>query len=135
MKRPRLVFDLLTAGNTLRRRIRRDASGLSAGSAGVLLHLAAREDANLSEIAAALSASASATTGLVQRLEGDGLVVRVADPVDARAVRIRLTEAGRVVASALTFELRRLNRRLTDGFSDAELQVVVRWLAHVRALE
>lgn len=42
----------------------------------------------------------SSVTGLVDRAEGRGLVERVADPDDGRAVRVRLTRKGRALASA-----------------------------------
>lgn len=42
----------------------------------------------------------SSVTGLVDRAAGRGLVERVADPDDGRAVRIRLTRKGRALANA-----------------------------------
>jgi MarR family transcriptional regulator, lower aerobic nicotinate degradation pathway regulator len=41
----------------------------------------------------------SSVTGLVDRAEGRGLVERVADPNDGRAVRVRLTKEGRALAA------------------------------------
>ncbi|HVV89803.1 MAG TPA: MarR family transcriptional regulator [Solirubrobacterales bacterium] len=41
----------------------------------------------------------SSVTGLVDRAEGRGLVERVADPDDGRAVRVRLTGDGRALAT------------------------------------
>jgi DNA-binding MarR family transcriptional regulator len=47
------------------------------------------------ELAAATGLSPGATTSLVDRLEGEGFVRRVADPDDRRRVRIELTDAAR----------------------------------------
>jgi DNA-binding MarR family transcriptional regulator len=41
----------------------------------------------------------SSVTGLVDRAERRGLVERVADPDDGRAVRVRLTKEGRALAA------------------------------------
>jgi DNA-binding MarR family transcriptional regulator len=41
----------------------------------------------------------SSVTGLVDRAEHRGLVERVADPDDGRAVRVRLTKEGRALAA------------------------------------
>jgi DNA-binding MarR family transcriptional regulator len=42
----------------------------------------------------------SSVTGLVDRAEARGLVERIADPDDGRAVRVRSTEKGRALAKA-----------------------------------
>ncbi|GAB3591838.1 MarR family winged helix-turn-helix transcriptional regulator [Angustibacter peucedani] len=50
----------------------------------------------ISDIAAADRISQPTATTLVQKLEERGWVERAADPDDARAVRVRITPAGRV---------------------------------------
>lgn len=57
-----------------------------------LLALAPRR---MGDLAAFLGTSVSATTSLVERLEGKGLVERVHDPVDRRVVMCHLTPPGR----------------------------------------
>lgn len=47
------------------------------------------------EAASALELAHFSTTRLVQRLEEEGLLVREADPLDRRAVRLSLTEKAR----------------------------------------
>jgi DNA-binding MarR family transcriptional regulator len=48
----------------------------------------------ITELAAAEALAQPTITTLVGRLERDGLVRREADPADARAVRVHLTDAG-----------------------------------------
>lgn len=67
-----------------------------------LRQIAQEGDQRMSELAAFLELTNGATTGLVERLESRGLVVRAAAPEDARGVVVRLTPAGqRVVDEVL----------------------------------
>jgi MarR family transcriptional regulator, lower aerobic nicotinate degradation pathway regulator len=60
----------------------------------------------------------SSVTGLVDRAQRRGLVERVADPDDGRAVRVRLTKEGRALAkraaAEVTTELEAATADLTD---------------------
>jgi DNA-binding MarR family transcriptional regulator len=49
----------------------------------------------ITALAAAELVAQPTMTVLVRRLEQDGLVARTPDPLDARAVRVALTDAGR----------------------------------------
>jgi DNA-binding MarR family transcriptional regulator len=49
----------------------------------------------ITDLAAAELVAQPTMTGIVRRLEQDGLVARTPDPLDARASRIALTDAGR----------------------------------------
>ncbi|GAB3137850.1 MarR family winged helix-turn-helix transcriptional regulator [Micromonospora sonneratiae] len=129
---PRLVFQLMTAQKSVRRWIdtRSGDTGIGAAGAGVLFYLAGHDQALIGDVTAALDASPSGMTGLVNRLERAGLLTRSADPDDARATRLTLTPLGqRTVASAHVI-LTDLNAQLTDGFTASELQIVSRWLTH-----
>ena len=69
--------------------------GLSLAKYGVLSKLAeAGEPLNLSTLAERCSCVRSNMTQLIDRLEDEGLVQRVADPQDRRAIRARVTELG-----------------------------------------
>ncbi|MEV0898858.1 MarR family winged helix-turn-helix transcriptional regulator [Actinoplanes sp. NPDC049802] len=126
----RLVFDLMTAERSVRRWIdaRCGDSGIGAAGAGVLFHLAAHGDVLLGDVGAALGASPSGMSGLASRLEKGGFVVKTPDPRDARAVRLTLTERGRRAVAAAREVVTELNAELAGGFTDAELDVVARWL-------
>jgi DNA-binding MarR family transcriptional regulator len=69
--------------------------GLSLAKYGVISKLAeAGEPLNLSTLAERCSCVRSNMTQLIDRLEDEGLVQRVADPQDRRAIRARLTPLG-----------------------------------------
>lgn len=85
----------------------------------------------LSKIGKRLQVHPASVTGVVDKLEQQGLVARVPHPQDRRAVLARLTEEGRSVAAAAT-------EALNDGpFSDLSLtpdeaEDVIRVLARLR---
>jgi MarR family transcriptional regulator, lower aerobic nicotinate degradation pathway regulator len=62
----------------------------------------------------------SSVTGLVDRAEGRGLVERVADPDDGRAVRVRLTRKGRGLATKGAAEVATELATVSAGMSEAE---------------
>ena len=64
---------------------------------------------SLSDLATRLSCVKSNMTQLVDRLEADGLVNRVDDPNDRRAVKAAITEDGRAKQAAGAAEIDRLN--------------------------
>jgi DNA-binding MarR family transcriptional regulator len=55
----------------------------------------------ITDLAAAELVAQPTMTGIVRRLEQDGLVQRTPDPLDARAARIALTEAGQAELAAV----------------------------------
>jgi DNA-binding MarR family transcriptional regulator len=91
------MFSLLRAAEAVEGRLE-DALGgvgLSMPKFSVLTQLAAaREPMALCDLASRLSCVRSNVTQLMDRLEADGLVERVADPNDRRSVRAALTPVG-----------------------------------------
>ncbi|MBA3455528.1 MAG: MarR family transcriptional regulator, partial [Deltaproteobacteria bacterium] len=80
------------------------------------------------ELAEALGIQPAGVSGLVDRMQIGGLVVRKACAEDGRAQRLHITAAGkRAVAQALPM-VSKLQGVLTAGFSEAEIAVVVRFL-------
>ena len=57
-----------------------------------------------------------------------GLIKRRADPEDGRAWRLWLTPVGRAALAQSKAGLAEINARLADGFTDAEIEIVARWL-------
>jgi DNA-binding MarR family transcriptional regulator len=107
----------------------------SPAQAGVLFALAQADGLTMGELATVLDLAPSAMSGLVQRLEALGWVARHADEHDGRTLRVWLQAEGRAQLPALQKALKRINARLTEGFTEAELAVVARWLAHVQRLD
>jgi DNA-binding MarR family transcriptional regulator len=75
-----------------------------------LLMLLAQTSARPTALAARLNISKQALNFVLDRLQRDGLVTRVADPDDGRAKQIRLTAAGRDAAEVTRVTLTRLER-------------------------
>ncbi len=59
----------------------------------------------LAVVGARLQVHPASVTGLIKRLEQDGLVTRHTDPDDARARRVRITDLGRAAALQATEQL------------------------------
>jgi DNA-binding MarR family transcriptional regulator len=70
-------------------------AGRSVGSLLTLRRLDEDGPLRITDLAAAELVAQPTMTGIVRRLEHDGLVRRTADPDDARVVRVALTDAGR----------------------------------------
>ena len=132
-RKPRFLFLLNVAHRRLLSAAQGDAEGKTAARAGLLMALNADgAPTPLGHLGEALDLSASALSGLVDRMSRDGLIVRSPDPNDGRAWNIALTEAGKARRAEAVPVARQLNETLCEGFDDAELAVVARWLDAVR---
>lgn len=126
----RLVFLLNVAQRRLQRYVaaRSGDSGVTAAQSGLLFVLGERDGVLMSEAAAALDLNPPGISGLVDRMTAANLIRRRPDPDDGRAWRLWLTPSGRGALVETKAELARINARLTEGFSDTEIDVVARWL-------
>ncbi len=132
----RRLFFLLNVGQ---RRVQRwidaraeESASVSAAQAGVLFYLLHHEDALVGEVGAALQLSPSSMTGLANRMVAAGLLTRCADAEDGRATRLRITAAGHKAIARARDILSELNALLHDDFTEAELNVVARWLGNLQ---
>jgi DNA-binding MarR family transcriptional regulator len=126
----RLVFLLNVAQRRLQRWIaaQTQQSGVTAAQSGLLFVLGQRDGVLMGEAGAALDLGPPGISGLVDRMTAANLIRRRADPDDGRAWRLWLTPAGRAALARSKAGLAEINARLTDGFTDAEIDVVARWL-------
>jgi DNA-binding MarR family transcriptional regulator len=76
------------------------------------------------ELADATGLSPGATTTLVDRLEGEGFVRRVADPDDRRRVRIELTDAARQAIAETYYPMAAKGEPWFQGLTDNELRLL-----------
>ncbi|MEU2629453.1 MarR family transcriptional regulator [Kitasatospora sp. NPDC007106] len=99
--------------------------GLSTGALDVLVRLAAEDGEGLSvgELARSGGVSSRNVTGLVDTLEGDGLVRRVRDTADRRSVRVLLTAEGRAWLEAFRGPTQRAMAAVFRGFTPEDLAV------------
>ncbi|TZF88754.1 MarR family winged helix-turn-helix transcriptional regulator [Cognatilysobacter lacus] len=93
---------------------------LSAGRAGV------------TELARAAQLHPGAMTRVLDRLEAQGLVARVTDPQDRRALHVDLTDAGRRLWDVVGDYGRRVHTQAMQGLDDAEQAQLLDLLARVR---
>ena len=126
----RLVFLLNVAQRRLQRWMaaRAQASGVTAAQSGLLFILGQRDGVLMGEAGAALDLGPPGISGLVDRMTAASLIKRRADPDDGRAWRLWLTPAGRAAMAQSKAGLTEVKVRLTEGFTEAEINVVARWL-------
>jgi DNA-binding MarR family transcriptional regulator len=131
----RLVFLLNVAQRRLQRWMaaRTQASGVSAAQSGLLFILGQRDGVLMGEAGAALDLGPPGISGLVDRMTAASLIKRRADPDDGRAWRLWLTPVGRAAMAQSKAGLVEVNARLTEGFTEAEIDVVARWLTILQA--
>jgi len=84
-----------------------------------------------SELAQDMMISTSAMTNRLDRLEKRGLIERLADPRDRRALRVVLTEAGFALAERIVVSHVATEERLVSALSPAERTELLRLLAKI----
>ena len=133
-REPRLVFLLNVAQRRLQRWVaaQTGASGVTAAQGGLLFVLGQRDGVLMGEAGAALDLGPPGISGLVDRMTAANLIQRRADPDDGRAWRLWLTPTGRAALARTKAGLSEVNARLVDGFSEAEIDVVARWLTSLQ---
>jgi DNA-binding MarR family transcriptional regulator len=107
--------------------------GVTAAQSGLLFVLSKRDGVLMGEAGAALDLGMPGISGLAERMAEAGLIEKRADPDDGRASRLWLTPAGRKALARTKANVTALNARLTQGFTQTEIDIVARWLTHVRA--
>jgi DNA-binding MarR family transcriptional regulator len=88
------------------------------------------------DLARTLHVHPSTLTGILQRLEARGLLRRMADPDDARRVRLDLTAKGRRLTVAAVGTIESSIKRVLANWTDSELDSARRSLTSIaEALE
>lgn len=99
--------------------------GYSVTSRLTLARLQADGPARISDLARLEGVTQPAMTGLVNRLEAEGLVTRTADPTDARAVLVALTDPGRAFVETRRAERSRVLASRVERLSDADRAAIL----------
>ena len=94
--------------------------------------LADGTNASVTDLARAADLNPGAMTRLLDKLEARGLLARVADPHDRRALHIHLTDAGRRLWSDVDQCGRRVRERALHGMDDATRTRLTQLLEQVR---
>ena len=88
-------------------------------------------DLSLSELSEKIRAQNSTVTGIIDRMEREGLVVRARSTEDRRVVKIKLTDKGAKLAREITVEPMEILRSALDGLSAAETKELLKILNKV----
>lgn len=88
--------------------------------------------AGVTNLARAVDLNPGAMTRLLDRLEAKGLIARVADAGDRRALNIHLTEAGLAIWQDINQCGMRVRERAMHGMSEAEREQLMRLVTQAR---
>ena len=88
--------------------------------------------AGVTDLARAVDLNPGAMTRLLDRLEAKGLISRVADAGDRRALNIHLTEAGLAIWQDINQCGMRVRERAMHGMSEAEREQLMRLVTQAR---
>lgn len=127
-----LMFSIVNAGRAVEQRLEEALArvGLSLAKFGALTHLIeAGEPLSLSDCAEKMTCVRSNITQLMDRLEADGLVRRVKDPQDRRAVKAAVTRLGSERQAAGAKEVAKVQADLTKTLSGKDPDALRRALA------
>jgi DNA-binding MarR family transcriptional regulator len=130
----RLIFLLNVAQRRLQRFLaaQMNAGRVTAAQSGLLFMLGKRDGVLMGEAGRALDMGLPGISGLSDRMVEADLIEKRVDPDDGRAYRLWLTPQGRKALARTKAGVAELKRLLTQGFTDAEIDTVARWLTHVQ---
>ena len=128
----RLIYLVFTAQNRLRMYVRDEltAAGvkITLVQAGILFLLREKNGRAMSELGQLLSLDNSTITGLTDRLEKAGFVLRKANPKDRRMSLIHITRQGTKEADKAQTVINRINEEIRADFSKEEIEAFKRIL-------
>ncbi len=119
-------------------RVTRDAVapyGLTTTQFFLLTALYEEEDISISALAKKVVLDKATLTGLVDRLERDGLVTRRVSPEDRRTVRVRLTPKAEGLRKVLTDLYHDMNRRFLSFLTEEERKTFERVVAKMEKVD
>lgn len=126
----RFLYLLSLAERRIRGSMRSETGDITAAQAGVLFVLGHNDGALVGDVAKELGLGLPGASGLVDRTVAAGLVERRRDENDGRSFRLFLTPHGRATRTTAISTAAELNQKLTEGFTEKELDLVSRWLTH-----
>ena len=131
----RLIYLLFKAQTKLQNYLRSELSSagvkVTAVQAGILFLLKQKDGRTMTELSQVISTDNSAMTGLVDRLEKSGLIVRKAAPNDRRAYLIHVTPEGLEEVEKAKVIIKRVNGEIKEGFSEEEINAFKKVLGSI----
>ncbi|HOJ14277.1 MAG TPA: MarR family transcriptional regulator [Deltaproteobacteria bacterium] len=91
---------------------------------GTLLSLWKDDGLKIIELGRRAGLEPSTMTGLIDRMEKDGLVSRVPDPEDRRVIRVFLTSEGRDIELSVASVVEKVMAKILSGFEDDEVALL-----------
>jgi DNA-binding MarR family transcriptional regulator len=88
-------------------------------------------DLSLSELSERIRAQNSTVTGIIDRMEREGLVVRARSTEDRRVVKIKLTDKGSKIARAIAIEPMEIFRGALESLSPGETRELLKILTKI----
>lgn len=136
-QRKRFIYQLNTARHTMMKSL--DAGCLEALDISVvqltaLVVLNEKDGCLMKDLASALMLDKSAVTGLTQRMQARGLITKSKCSEDSRATRLVMTELGQTSLVQGLILLKGVNKKITKGFTEQELDTVSRFLVHITSI-
>src|SRR5690606_11680092 len=101
---------------------------------GMLRYLVNQDGVTQKVLSEAVGIHPSTAVEAIRKLEERGLVSRLPDPTDGRAVRVILTKQGRAVMAALYEVTVKVNQIACEPLTDQELVVLESLLGKIKVL-
>jgi DNA-binding MarR family transcriptional regulator len=133
----RLYYKLNQAQHLLSKRMNAELAytlGIKTAQLGAVFFLINHDGCMLKELSAGLGLNNSAITTLVIRMEEAGLLTRESCSVDGRSYRIYLTKKAKSIGQKAIPMTKELNKRMTQGFTDKEIDTVIRFLDSITSI-
>ena len=128
----RLIYQIFMAQQKLQASINNTliAEGVKVtlGQAGLLFLLRQDDGRTMTALSKALAVKNATLTGLIDRLERSGFVMRKASRKDRRSIRVHITPAGVKECDKAKPVIKRANAKIKSGFSRAEIEMFKRVL-------
>ena len=122
-----LIRKLMQAGEIYTKELNKKFN-VSAPQSACLLVLHEDGPLSISQIAARIMVKSSTLTGIIDRLEKKGLVVRTRQSLDRRVITIELTAAGQELAERAPPPIQQKIVQGLSRLSDAELALIIQSL-------
>jgi DNA-binding MarR family transcriptional regulator len=132
--KPAWGFLIHEVARLLKRRFEEEARkyGLTLPQWRALAQISIAGDSSQSALAAALDADPMTVSGILDRLEKRGLIMRYPDPADSRAKLTEVTEEGARLVSRARNVGRGLFEEAMAGVSDSDRDTLIRALGCIR---
>lgn len=112
-------------------RVQQEHIGVSVAQTAALFALQKNQGCLQRELGKLMGLNKSGLSGLVERMVSNELISKQPDDEDGRAYRLYITAAGEAAIASAKPLLAKQNQMMTKGFSEAEIDVVARFLNHV----